>query len=140
MTTKMHRGRDPEQHMVQSSAEAATHVGKHGEITLERESAEGAIIALRAHNGYDKGGARVALEDPASVAGMLPNAKVLAPLEYEALTAGDVFTIHHQLGYEPMVLVIDEDGRYADVAIVHDDEENVSITFADAGLYKVQLR
>jgi hypothetical protein len=113
-------------------------MGRLGQITIEHVF--GVPTALRVHTGVVTGGFTVKLEDPKSTAGMLPNAKVVPVVSVVGAVAGQNFNVNHQLGYEPAVVVLDSTGRYAACAIVHSDAENVTVTFDNAGDYKIYIR
>lgn len=138
MATRIRRGRDPEQHEMHTAAEAPHVMGRLGQITIEHVL--GVPVALRVHTGAVAGGFSVRLEDPKSTTGMLPNAKVAPVIAVAGAVAGQSFNVSHQLGYEPAVVVLDSVGRYAACAIVHSDAENVTITFDNAGDYKIYIR
>lgn len=138
MTTNIRRGRDPEQHEMHTPAQAAQIAGRLGQITIAHEA--GFPVALHVHNGAIPGGAVIKLEDPRTTAGMLPNAKVVPVVAVVGAVAAQNFTVNHQLGYEPAVVVLDSAGHYAACAIVHDDVENVTVTFDVAGDYKIYIR
>lgn len=109
MTTNRERGRDPEQHVTHAGAAAANNfTGMHGELTFVAEggSAHAAVIQLRAHNGIDAGGYVVAAVPASEPRAVLPTASV--PPAFSA--AGEETLISHELGYTPLVQVLDADG------------------------------
>ena len=129
MTTKIRRGRDPEQHVVHNSlAEADLFVGLHGEISLVQDY-EG-ITQLRAHDGHTPGGA-VFISAASALAATFPARVALPPL---AITVDDsgVFTVQHELGYKPFVQVLTSTGAVFGAAVMHDDDENLTLTFDPA--------
>lgn len=138
MTTNIRRGRDPEQHEMHTAVEAPHVMGRLGQITIEHVL--GVPTALRVHTGVIAGGFIARLEDPKSTAGMLPSAKVAPVVSVVGAVAAQAFNVNHQLGYEPAVVVLDSAGRYAACAIVHVDAENVTVTFDNAGDYKIYIR
>ena len=126
MTTNRERGRDPEQHVTHAGAAAADNfTGMHGELTFVAEggSAHAAVIQLRAHNGIDAGGyvvAAVAASEPRAV---LPVASV--PPEFTA--AGEETLISHELGYFPLVQVLDAGGYVVPPISVEVNELEITV-------------
>ena len=110
MTTKRERGRDPEQHVTHAGISAADNfTGMHGELTMVAEagSAHAQVIQLRAHNGIDIGGYVVPVIPADEPRAPLPLASV--PPKFPA--TGETTLITHELGYTPLVQVIDANGR-----------------------------
>ena len=110
MTTNRERGRDPEQHATHAGAAAADNfTGMHGELTFVADggSAHAAVIQLRAHNGIDAGGYVVAAVPASEPRAVLPTASV--PPAFPA--AGKETLISHELGYTPLVQVLDAAGH-----------------------------
>lgn len=137
MTTKIRRGRDPEQHVVHSSkAEADKFIGLLGEISLVRDGLS--IVELRAHDGSTPGGAAQSLRAAANIGAGLPSRVVVPPLTVTTDGAG-VVTVHHQLGYFPIVQVLDVSGLRLDAEILHIDNENLEITVPVPGDVIVNL-
>ena len=129
MSTKIRRGRDPEQHVVHNSPEAADlFVGLHGEISLVQD--EDGITQLRAHDGYTAGGA-VFIPVASELAATFPARVALPPLDITVDDSG-VFTIQHELGYKPIVQVLTATGAVFGAAVMHDDDENLTLTFDPA--------
>ena len=135
MALQSQKGRDVLQHVTQIDGEAEAYVGKLGELSFQRDI-EGAVTSVRAHNHMKPGGYVIAVEPAGTVAAMLPNAKVVPPIEVEATATAQTVTISHQLGYMPLVQLTDGSTPF----VVHDDLENVSITFPAPGTYTVLLR
>ena len=129
MTTKIRRGRDPEQHIVHNSPEEADlFIGLHGEISLVQD--EDGITQLRAHDGYTAGGA-VFIPAASELAEIFPARVALPPLDITVDDSG-VFTIQHELGYKPIVQVLTAAGAVVAVQLLHDDDENLTLTFDPA--------
>lgn len=124
MTTKHRRGRDPEQHIVHASAaEANRYTGLHGELTLVVNNDQ--IVALRAHDGINPGGAVfTAVPTPTRI----------------TAEANTTVVVEHNMGLPPMVTAIGQDGsEVRPIAIGHTDTA-VLMTFEDAGDYTIILR
>lgn len=139
------RGRDPEQHLVHESRAAADrYKGMHGELTFVAEGNEegAALVEIRAHNGLQYGGFSVpVVQARDNLASTLPLARVVPPIEVTTTVDPEVVPISHELGYFPIVQVLDNTGQVVPGAlIVHDDAENVSVTIPTAGDYTVVLR
>lgn len=129
MTTKVRRGRDPEQHVVHNSpVEAGQFVGMHGEVSLVQDN--DGITQLRAHDGRTSGGA-IFFAATTALAANFPPRIALPPLEITVDDSG-IFTIHHQLGYKPIVQVLTPAGVMVGAQVVHNDVENLTLTFSPA--------
>lgn len=139
--TKHRLGRDPELHEIHETAvEANRYIGKPGEITFTRAVPGGSLVDLRCHDGLTPGGYAAQLEVAASVPGMLANAKAVPPIA-ATLAAGVDYAVHHQLGYMPMVQVLDAaNAVITAIAVTHHDTENLSINTPVAGDYLIILR
>lgn len=139
------RGRDPEQHLIHENRTAAdAFKGMFGEITGVAEGAgEGANIAeLRFHNGVTYGGFAIPLA-PAlpPVPSSIPVARAVEPVEVTTTGANEAVAINHDLGYLPIVQVIDDsDNSVVDAKVQHHDEQNVTVTIPLAGDYVIVLR
>lgn len=109
MTTKRERGRDPEQHVTHAGISAADNfIGMHGELTMVAEggSDHAHVIQLRAHNGIEAGG---------YVVPVIPATEPRAPLTFASVppefnAPGASLLVTHELGYKPLVQVLDADG------------------------------
>ena len=132
-------GREPHKHHIHESVAAAdVYVGRPGELTMVRTSTGEPIVEARLHDGVGKSVVLKALPS-GSVAAMLPPAVVVPPMTATA-SAGIPVSFNHGLGYFPMVQALDAAGNIADVQIVHDDAENISLTFAANDTYTIILR
>lgn len=139
------RGRDPENHLIHENRSAAdNYKGMHGELTFLADGTgdTATVVEIRAHNGLTYGGFSIPLVPSRdSVPALLPVARVVPPIPVTTTTAPEVVPISHELGYFPLVQVLDENGQVvADALIVHDDDENLSITLPLAGDYTIILR
>lgn len=108
MTTKRERGRDPEQHVVHAGYDQANiFIGMHGQITgiadVNSDDPK-AIVELRFHDGITPGGHTVPLI-PAVTTPRSPLTFASVPPEFEVGPEGSL-TIHHELGYRPLVQVL----------------------------------
>lgn len=139
------RGRDPEQHLIHENRAAAdAFKGMFGEITGVAEGeGEGAYIAeLRFHNGVTYGGFAIPLtaalpEVPAS----LTVARAVDPVEVTTTGPDEAVAINHDLGYLPIVQVLnDVDDSIVAASVQHHDEQNVTVTIPLAGDYTILLR
>lgn len=143
MTTKVHRGRDPEQHVVHATrAEADRFKGMHGEITLVADGTTdpGSIVELRAHNGVKYGGFAIPLTDSGATPTPLPVSRVVPPMAVTTTGADEAVVVEHGLGYFPMVQVLDNTGLPVAAPIQHHDDQSLSVTIAAAGDYEIILR
>lgn len=136
MATKAQLGRGTHQNLVHASyAEAAQYTGPQGEITLVRNAA-GDITEARLHNGFRLGGFVLIAAPADTVAGFLPNAKVVPLMEVVVADPATPFAFEHGLGYNPIVQV--SDGTVP--VVTHIDANNVELKFAAAGTYEINLR
>lgn len=112
MTTKRERGRDPEQHLIHAGyAQANIFIGMHGQITGVADVIEDdpkAIVELRFHDGITPGGHMIPLI-PAVLTPRSPLTFASVPPEF-SVAAGSAITIHHELGYRPLVQVLSSIG------------------------------
>ena len=142
MTATKHRlGRDPELHEIHETiAQANGYTGKPGEITLNRSTLGSELAQLRAHDGQKQGGKVIGLVDVSSLASLYGYAVAIPPVTV-TVTDGNPINFNHQLGYIPMVQVLDPMGGIVQPsAVVHSDVENTSITFSPIGTYTVIFR
>lgn len=145
MTTKVNRGRDPEQHLVHGSrAEADKYKGMHGEITLVADGTgdRSAIIELRVHNAIVYGGFIIPLLPAQEVAAPLTVARAVTPLPVTTTGVNEVVVVTHELGYTPMVQVINSVNNTVvnNLVIEHHDTSSLSVTIPAAGSYEILLR
>ena len=112
MTTKRERGRDPEQHVVHAGyAQANIYIGMHGQITGIADvigDDPKAIVELRFHDGITPGGHMIPLI-PAVLTPRSPLTFASVPPEF-IVDSGQSLTINHELGYYPLVQVMNENG------------------------------
>jgi hypothetical protein len=138
--TKVRLGRDPELHLIhETRAEADAYTGRPGELTYVRSAPAGPLIQVRAHDGLVKGGYAVQLEPPTEITTFMRLAAAVPPMNV-AVPGTSPYTVHHQLGYFPIVQVLNTAGAQVGVNIVHNDAENVTLTFPVAGNYTLILR
>lgn len=143
MTTKMRRGRDPEQHVVHTSvAQANAFKGLHGELTFlaDGAGAESPIIEIRAHDGLRYGGYSIPVTPAAAVPAPMPVARAVAPVPVTTTADSEAVVIAHELGYYPMVQVLKADGTPGVVTLEHHDAQSLTLVIATAGIYAVYLR
>ena len=128
MTTKRERGRDPEQHVVHASrAEANAFTGMHGQLTfvagIDVADAK-AILEARAHNGLKPGG---------YIVPMIPSEEVRSPLTFASVPpnfvapAMDDLLISHELGYIPLVQVLDAVGNIVPMDLITANTATTSV-------------
>lgn len=143
MTTKLRRGRDPEQHeLVFSGPAAKRYVGLAGQVTLIADADTGQIVGLLASDGMTSGG---------FVAPLIPSTDVKAalglsyavPVITASLVADTGYPIEHGLGYSPMVQILSSAGLdiTSTIAIAFTDTDTVTLTSTvDLADVKVLLR
>lgn len=143
MTTKLRRGRDPEQHELVETPAVDSYTGLCGQIVGEFNPSTGEILALRIMDGIHAGGYRVPVSFSQSAVAKLPVAKIVT------LTAVDLpvgnFNIEHMLGYSPMVQILDSTGAdvTADFVFTFPDTANLVINNTGAAAVNdctIQLR
>jgi hypothetical protein len=144
MTTKMRRGRDPEQHVVVAEGpQADNYLGLHGELVFVRDEEYNIYKGIQLHDGTTKGGS-ISIMVPTDGDGPLRIAGVPPAGNISAEEPGS-FTFIHGLGYPPLVQIVNADGLEVtnDLTISHSEElDSITVEVGEdqEGDYLVLMR
>jgi len=121
------------------TARAITYVGKPHSVVVEL-GADDAPLKLRVQDGHTPGGFAVSLAAAGTVLAQLPAAALVPTINATGALASTPFNIQHELGYYPLVQVLDATGLLVNAVVQHFDNENLAVTVPADGNYSIILR
>jgi hypothetical protein len=127
MSKQKGRGRDPIRAEKHTTAQANAYTGMDGEISLVDNGS--GIVGARLHDGQLLGGSPVNAAPAGSAARAYPGAAVV-PQSDVTLVSATPFTITHNLGYFPLVQVLQDsnDTVLTDVTVIHTSVNAFTLT------------
>lgn len=116
MTTKIRRGRDPEQNeTIFAGANAKSWIGLHGQLAMRVDPDTNEPTGIVMSDGTMPGGFVIELQKANSVKANLP-VSYCVTLSGVVIASAAEYSIAHALGYYPMVQVFSVvDGVYTDI-------------------------